>query len=236
MKSLRVIIAAGGTGGHIFPALALGEELRSRFADSKILFIGTNRGLEERVIPPAGFDLQTLAMRGFIRGFSPLDLIKNLLLPFHLFFVMWKSFRIVKVFDPHLVIGCGGYVSGPVVLWGALMKKTTVIQEQNSRPGRTTLMLSRFADEVHVTYEDAVQFFSDEKKIKISGNPLRKWLERIGREKACAEFGLDPAKKILLIVGGSLGAHAINAALVDTAQSLVRELNIEVLWQTGKMD
>jgi UDP-N-acetylglucosamine--N-acetylmuramyl-(pentapeptide) pyrophosphoryl-undecaprenol N-acetylglucosamine transferase len=236
MEKLRVIIAAGGTGGHVFPALALGEEIRKQFPNSDILFIGTNRGLEERVIPQAGFRLKTITMSGLVRSFAPMDILKNLWMPFNLFFGMIQSLIMLRRFKPHAAIGCGGYVTGPVIWLAAMMKIRTLIQEQNSRPGRTTLLLSKYVDEVHLTYEDAKRFFRDPGKLKISGNPLRKGLQKIDRREAANFFGLHPDSKTLLVVGGSLGAHAVNMALMGLINELVQNGIINVLWQTGKTD
>lgn len=236
MEDLRVIIAAGGTGGHVFPALALGEEIREQFPDAEILFIGTNRGLEERVIPAAGFNLKTIRMSGIIRSVSPSDILRNILMPFKLFFGMIQSLLILRRFKPCIVIGCGGYVTAPVVWLAAKMGVKILLQEQNSRPGRTTLFLSKYANEVHLTYEDAKKFFKKQEKLKISGNPLRKGLQKIDRNEAARFFGLHPNNKTLLLIGGSLGAHSINMALLDIIGELVQLNDINVLWQTGKSD
>lgn len=236
MKKLRIIIAAGGTGGHVFPALALGEEIREQFPEAEILFIGTNRGLEDRVIPQAGFQLKTIVMSGLARSFAPMDILKNIWMPFKLFFGMIQSWMILRRFRPDAAIGCGGYVTGPVIWLAAKMKIPTLIQEQNSRPGRTTLFLSRYVNAVHLTYEDAGRFFKSRDKLLVSGNPLRKGLQKIDRQEASRFFGLHTNNKTLLVVGGSLGAHAINMALLDIVDELIRLGDINVLWQTGTMD
>jgi UDP-N-acetylglucosamine--N-acetylmuramyl-(pentapeptide) pyrophosphoryl-undecaprenol N-acetylglucosamine transferase len=236
MKPLRVIIAAGGTGGHVFPALALAEEIRDRFPDAEILFVGTHRGLEEKVIPANGFKLKMITMSGLIRSFAPLDVLQNLVMPLKLFFGIIQSWIVLIQFKPQIVVGCGGYVSGPIVLLAAWMGKKTLVQEQNSRPGRTTLILAQFVDEVHGAYEEVKAFFKNQQKLKISGNPLRKGLQKISRHEACKFFGLDQEKKILLVIGGSLGAHAINVALMSMIDSLSKESRFHVLWQTGKND
>ena len=236
MKKLRIIIAAGGTGGHVFPALALGEEIREQFPDADILFIGTNRGLEDRVIPQAGFQLKTVVMSGLARSFAPMDVLRNLWMPFKLFFGMIQSWMILRRFKPDVAIGCGGYVTGPVIWLAAKLKILTLIQEQNSRPGRTTLFLSKYVDCVHLTYEDAKRFFKDQNKLLVSGNPLRKGLQKIDRQEASRFFGLHTNNKTLLVVGGSLGAHAVNMALLEIVDELVGLGDINVLWQTGKND
>ncbi|MBL7995962.1 undecaprenyldiphospho-muramoylpentapeptide beta-N-acetylglucosaminyltransferase [bacterium] len=236
MKHVRVIIAAGGTGGHVFPALALGEEIRDQMPDAEILFIGTNRGLEDRVIPQAGFRLKTIVMSGLIRSFSPKDTMQNILMPFKLFFGMIQSYSILRNYKPDLVIGCGGYVTAPVVWLAAKMGTKILLQEQNSRPGRTTQFLSKYADEVHLAYEDAARFFKLTGKLKVSGNPIRKGLLKIDRQEAARFFEIHPNNKTLLVVGGSLGAHSINLALLDIIDELIHLNDINVLWQSGKND
>lgn len=236
MDGMRVIIAAGGTGGHIVPALALGEEIRNRFPQADVLFVGTNRGLEQRLIPAAGFRLKTIVSSGWIRGFAPTDLFRNVLMPFKMFFGIVQSWMVLKQFRPQVVIGCGGYVTGPVVLLAALSGRAILLQEQNSRPGRTTLWLSRFARRVHVAYEDALPFFPRTGQVRVSGNPLRRGLARRDRQTAAAFFGLDPARRTLVVVGGSLGSHAINMALMNVVEALLERTPVQVLWQTGKAD
>lgn len=236
MENVRVIIAAGGTGGHVFPALALGEEIRNQLPDADILFIGTNRGLEDRVIPQAGFRLKTIIMSGLVRSFSPIDVIRNILMPFKLFFGMIQSLLILRRFKPAIVIGCGGYVTAPVVWLAAKMAIKILLQEQNSRPGRTTLFLSKYADEVHLNYEDAAHFFGKTDKLKVSGNPIREGLRKIDRQEAARFFEIHPNNKTLLVVGGSLGAHSINLALLDIIDELLQLNDINVLWQSGKND
>lgn len=236
MAVWRIIIAAGGTGGHIVPALALGEEIRHRFPGADVLFVGTNRGLERRMIPAAGFRLKTIVSSGWIRGLAPMDLFRNAQMPFKMFFGIVQSWVILKRFRPQVVIGCGGYVTGPVVLLAAMSGRAILLQEQNSRPGRTTLWLSRFARRVHVAYEDALPFFPRTGHVRVSGNPLRRGLARRDRKAAAVVFGLDPARRTLVIVGGSLGSHAINLALMNVMEALLEKTPVQVLWQTGKAD
>lgn len=231
MKPLRVIIAAGGTGGHIFPALALAEEIRIRRSDADILFIGTPRGLEEKVFAGNGFPLRILNMRGLIRGWDPMDVIRNLALPFQLVSVMGKAWKIVREFHPDAVIGCGGYVTGPVLVAAAMQHIPTLVQEQNSRPGRTTLWLSHLVDEVHITYEESERFFSPKGKLVVSGNPVRHNMQTMDRRAAAQNLGLDPDRKTLLVIGGSLGARSINRAMSQMAETL--SSRVQILWQTG---
>ncbi|MCK6541134.1 undecaprenyldiphospho-muramoylpentapeptide beta-N-acetylglucosaminyltransferase [bacterium] len=232
----RVIIAAGGTGGHVFPALAIGEEIRAQKPETEILFIGTNRGLEERVIPAAGFRLKTIVMSGVQRSLHPRDVLRNLVMPFKVLFGLLQSITVMWTFRPHVVIGCGGYVTGPIVLLAALFRKKIILQEQNSRPGRTTLSLARWADAIHLTYEDAQRFFDPKRKLMMSGNPLRKGFARQDMAAARAALGLDSGRNTLLVLGGSLGARAVNAALLKIMDTLLQDDNIQVLWQTGKPD
>lgn len=236
MELSSVLIAAGGTGGHIIPALAIGEEIRNRFPNARILFVGTHRGLEQKLIPAAGFPLKTISSRGWIRGWAPLDLFRNLLIPFALILGILQSWWVLLRRSPQMVIGCGGYVTAPVGLLAACSRARLVLQEQNSRPGRTTLLLSRWADRIHVSYDDAVRFFPRTDRVRVTGNPLRSGLAKVERSSAAASFGLDPSRLILLTVGGSLGSRAINQALLEAAPAVMRETNAQILWQTGRLD
>ena len=232
----RVLIAAGGTGGHVFPALAIAEEIKEQWPETEILFVGTKRGLEDRVIPKAGFKLKTITMSGFSRGFSISDVWQNLKMPFKVLAGFMQSLSILRSFKPKAIVGCGGYVTGPILLLGAVSGRKTFLQEQNSRPGKTTIFLSRFATEVHLTYEEARRFLKRQTNVKITGNPLRKSLKRIPRTEARVKMNLDPNKQTVLIIGGSLGARSINSAMTKIVRELVDRHGIQLIWQTGKLD
>lgn len=236
MKPLRFVIAAGGTGGHIYPALAIGEALRLRHPECRILYVGTNRGLEKKVIPAGGFELKTIVMSGIVRSWAPMDILKNLIAPFKALIGFLQSFWIVIRFRPDAVIGCGGYVTGPVVLIAHWFGKPTILQEQNSRPGRTTVALSRWVDQVHIAYEEAGAFIRRKHIVHVSGNPLRQGLLRIPRAEASARWKLDVAMPVLLILGGSLGARSINLAMIDIYHELMAATRAQIIWQCGSAD
>ncbi len=232
-KAFKILISAGGTGGHIFPALAIAEEIRRRNASGEILFVGTKRGLEKRVIPPAGFRLKTIVMSGLARSFRPGDLWKNALMPFKLMAGFMQSLWILCRFRPVAVIGCGGYVTGPVVWLAAMMNRLTFVQDQNSRPGRTTVFLSRWADRIYLAYADAAKFIHHPDRSVVCGNPLRSVIRHVPREEACRKFGLRPDRKTLLIVGGSLGAHTLNKTIRQNLDVLLGIPGLQAIWQTG---
>ncbi len=235
-KKTNILISAGGTGGHIFPALAIGEALRRKNIYDDLLFVGTRRGLEKRAIPPAGFRLKTIIMSGLIRSFAPADILKNLLLPFTLLIGMAQSFWILCRFRPRAVIGCGGYVTGPVVWLAAMMNRLTFVQEQNSRPGRTTIFLSRWVNRIFLAYDDARSFIAHPENALTCGNPVRAAIRKTPREEALRFFNLCSVRKTLLIVGGSLGARTINRAAMNSADVLTQTGDIQMIWQTGTMD
>lgn len=236
-KVVRVILTGGGTGGHVFPAIALAQEFESR-SDLKVdlLFVGTRRGMEARLIPEKGYPFKAIWISGFRRGFAPRDVLLNLMLPIKIPIGILQAFLTVIRFRPHLVVGTGGYVSGPVVLAAVFTGKKTAIQEQNSFPGWTTRFLSRWVRRVHLTFPDSARFFKDASKLRISGNPTRKGLGTISKVEACQQFGFDPEKPVLLLTGGSQGAHSINRALAAILEKLMNATDLQVLWQTGIPD
>jgi UDP-N-acetylglucosamine--N-acetylmuramyl-(pentapeptide) pyrophosphoryl-undecaprenol N-acetylglucosamine transferase len=228
---MRVLIAGGGTGGHLFPALAIAEELRRQVPDAEILFLGGDRGLEGRIVPQEGFDLTTVPIRGWSRKLN----WQTMAFPWFLLRGMWRSFMVLRRFRPGVVVGTGGYVSGPAVLLAALMGIPALIQEQNSLPGTTTRMLSSRVDQVHLSFPQSRSFFRRKDHLRVSGNPLRRGLNQVDRAKAAAAWDLDPGRKTVLVMGGSQGAHSINMAVAQGFDRLVAE-DIQLIWQTGKQD
>ncbi len=225
----RFLFAGGGTGGHIFPAIAVAEKIKMLKPESDILFIGTKSKIESEVVPKAGFKFKSIWIKGFARKFN----IENLLFPVKLLVSMVQSIFINLRFKPVVAIGSGGYVSGPAI-WGAsFFGAKIILLEQNSYPGITTRLLEKKADEIHVSFEDSKKYLRDKKKIYVSGNPTRAELQLIDRSEAIKKFCLDASKRTILILGGSLGAGAINSTVKDFLQALVKE-NIQVIWQTGK--
>jgi UDP-N-acetylglucosamine--N-acetylmuramyl-(pentapeptide) pyrophosphoryl-undecaprenol N-acetylglucosamine transferase len=228
---MRVLIAGGGTGGHLFPALAIAEELRHQVSEAKVLFLGGDRGLEKQIVPREGFDLASVSVRGWSRRFH----WQTIAFPWFLFLGLWRSFMILRRFRPKVVVGTGGYVSGPVVFLASLMGIPTLIQEQNSFPGVTTRILSPRVDQVHLSFPQSRRYFRKKNHLRMSGNPLRIELGRAERRRAAEAFALDHRRKTVLVMGGSQGAHSINMAVARGFDRLEAE-DVQVIWQTGKGD
>lgn len=231
MDKYRVIISGGGTGGHIFPAIAIANAIKKRFVNSEILFVGAEGKMEMEKVPAAGYKIIGLNIQGFQRG----SIIKNLLLPFKLISSLIKAKKVVKEFKPHVAIGVGGYASGPLLKVAESLGVPTLLQEQNSFPGKTNIILSKKADRICVAYDGMERFFPKE-KIILTGNPVRQEVVHNleGKKIRGAEyFGLDENKKTLLVIGGSLGARTINQSIEKSLPMFV-ENNIQVVWQTGK--
>ena len=230
MANHRFILSGGGTGGHIYPAIAIANELKSRFPDAEILFVGAKDKMEMQKVPQAGYKIKGLWIAGLQRKLT----IQNAMFPFKVVDSLWKSKRILKEFKPDAVIGTGGFASGPLLKMANSMNIPTVIQEQNSFPGITNKLLSKQANSICVAYENLERFFPKE-KIVLTGNPVRQDLLDIHskREEAIAHFKLDATKKTLLILGGSLGARRINQ-LIEKELDKLLALNVQVIWQCGK--
>ncbi len=229
-KELRVIISGGGTGGHIFPAVSIANAVKALRPDAKILFVGALGRMEMQRVPAAGYEIKGLPICGFDR--------KNLLKNVKVLYKIWKSQqmakKIIKEFQPQVAVGVGGYASGPTLNKAAAMGIPCLIQEQNSYAGVTNKLLAKKAAKICVAYEGMERFFPAE-KIMLTGNPVRQTLleTTISREDAVRSMGLDPAKKTILLVGGSLGARTINESMLQHLD-LVKESNVQFVWQTGK--
>ena len=225
----RVLISGGGTGGHIFPALSIAEELRSKI-DAEILFVGAEGRMEMTRVPEAGYKIIGLPVAGFDRK----KLWRNFSVITKLLSSMGKAKKVIKDFRPEIVIGVGGYVSGPVLKEAQRGGIPTLIQEQNSFAGVTNKLLAKKADSICVAYDDMERFFPAQSIVK-TGNPIRKRLlnDSLTRKEALESFGLSPEKKTLLVVGGSLGALTINESLEKNIRNLAGK-GIQVIWQTGK--
>lgn len=229
-KELRVIISGGGTGGHIFPAVSIANAVKAMRPDAKILFVGALGRMEMQRVPAAGYEIKGLPICGFDR--------KNLLKNVKVLYKIWKSQRmarkIIKEFRPQVAVGVGGYASGPTLNKAAAMGIPCLIQEQNSYAGVTNKLLAKKAEKICVAYEGMERFFPAE-KIILTGNPVRQALleTTISREDAIRSFGLDPAKKTILLVGGSLGARTINESMLCHL-NLIKESSLQFIWQTGK--
>jgi UDP-N-acetylglucosamine--N-acetylmuramyl-(pentapeptide) pyrophosphoryl-undecaprenol N-acetylglucosamine transferase len=227
---MKVIISGGGTGGHIYPAVAIANELKAQRPDAEILFVGALGKMEMEKVPKEGYTIIGLPIAGFNRS----NLLSNLSFPYKLLKSLFKAFKIVKTFKPDLAVGVGGFASGPTLKMANLLGVKTLIQEQNSYAGVTNKILSRKAEKVCVAYPDMDQFF-DKEKILFTGNPVRNdmLLSGIMKGEAKHHFGLDPAKPTLLVIGGSLGALSINKA-IEKGISVLLSNGIQVIWQTGK--
>ncbi len=225
----RFLLAGGGTGGHLYPAIAVAEQIRILKPESKILFVGTKDKIEAKVVPSKGFDFKTIWVSGFSRKFK----LENLLFPIKLIIAMIQSLIINIKFKPKVMIGAGAYVSGPVAIGASVMGAKIILLEQNSYPGITNRLLEKKAEQIHICFEETKKYFRDQTKLKVSGNPIRVDLQLIERSKACAEFGLDENKKVLLVLGGSLGAGNINKALAANLEKIMRD-GMQIIWQTGK--
>ncbi len=228
---MKVLFAGGGTGGHIFPAIAIAEALQTINHEILVSFVGTKKKIESRIIPSSGYEFHTIWISGFQRKVSA----QNFIFPLKVIVSLLQSVKILKNIKPDAVVGTGGYVCGPVLYAAAAKKIPTIIQEQNSYPGITTRLLASRVDEVHVTFELSRLYLKRAKKIVCSGNPIRAGFQRISAFTARKHFGLDAEKKTLLVFGGSLGASAINTAVLEIIPSLVRN-DIQVIWQTGERD
>lgn len=229
---MRIVFAGGGTGGHLYPAIAMAKELLRRPEASEVLFVGTSEGLEARILPETELHLETIRIMG-VKGKKPMDQLRALVsLPM----ALAQSLRILRSFRPHAVIGVGGYASGPVVLAAWLLRIHTMLQEQNSVPGVTNRMLARFAERIYTAYGVAENFFPRQKVLE-TGNPLRADMLRGDRKEGMHVFGLHDGRKTVLIFGGSRGARAINTLVSAMVQEkTIREMPVQFVHQTGVDD
>lgn len=229
MSIKKVIISGGGTGGHIFPAIAIANRIKKEYPEAEILFIGAEGRMEMTRVPAAGYKIVGLWISGFQRRIT----VKNLSLPFKVLASLMKARKIIKNFNPDVVIGVGGYASAPTLKIASMLRIPTIIQEQNSYPGKTNKYLSKTATKVCVAYHGLEEFFPKD-KIVLTGNPIRTEVVKIEglREKGFEHYKLDANKKTVFVVGGSLGAKTLNESIIDKIQWL-QENNIQLIWQTG---
>lgn len=230
--AIRVLIAAGGTGGHLYPGIAIAEEWMRMHPDSRVVFVGTARGPEQKAVPAAGFELRTIAARGLPRRPG----LGWIVAAFGLARALVQSFRLIVELKPHVVVGTGSYVSAPAVLIARLFGIPVVIQEQNSIPGETNRWLNLVADEVHISFLESRGYFRRKNNLRVSGNPIRRSLLLQDKGSAYEMFGLDPEKRTIFVFGGSRGAASINRA-TEGALPLLRNLGrVQMIWQTGSED
>lgn len=230
-KNLRIIISGGGTGGHIFPAVSIANAIKEMLPETEILFVGAEGRMEMQRVPAAGYPIKGLPVAGFDRK----NLFKNIPVLIKLFKSQRMARKIIKSFRPHAAVGVGGYASGPTLKVAGSMGIPTLLQEQNSYAGVTNKLLAKQAEKICVAYEGMERFF-DKGKIILTGNPVRQGLRNhsIDRQEAVRSFGLDPDKKTVLILGGSLGARTINQCLMQNLDK-VKDSGIQFIWQTGKI-
>lgn len=233
LNGKKIIFAAGGTGGHINPALAVAGEVRRRYPDAKILFIGTAEKMEARLVPAAGYDFKTIQISGFNRVLNLNGIKQNIKTLSHLLKSSSQAKKIIKEFSPDVVIGFGGYVSGPVVRAAAKLGIPTAIHEQNAFPGVTNKALAKMVDAVMLTAEQAAQYMQPKNPVIVTGLPVRGELLEADRDISRAELGLDE-KPLILSMGGSLGAKAINEAMLEVISNRWQANNCTFMHATGK--
>ena len=227
----RILLAGGGTGGHVYPAIAIAQAIRSLEPESAIAFAGTRDHLEWNVVPEAGFEIHPITISGFHRK----QLLRNLGLPFKLATGVWQSYQLVHNFDADVVVGTGGYVSGPVLWAASLRGRPTVAQEQNAYAGITNRIVGHRAAQIHIAFEEAKSWFP-EGRCRVSGNPVREELaSAIHRSNARTSLDLPQDAKVVFVFGGSLGSQAINEAMCQVSDQILSDPMVHVIWQTGQL-
>jgi UDP-N-acetylglucosamine--N-acetylmuramyl-(pentapeptide) pyrophosphoryl-undecaprenol N-acetylglucosamine transferase len=230
-QSINILISGGGTGGHIYPAIAIANELKLRYPDANFLFVGAKDKMEMEKVPQAGYEIEGLWISGIQRKLT----LDNLSFPFKLMNSLWEAGKIIKKFKPDIAIGTGGFASGPTLMMAHRKGISTLIQEQNSFPGITNKLLSKKASKICVAYDNLERFFPVD-KIEKTGNPVRQDLLSIHHKtkEGKAFFKLDITKKVVLILGGSLGARRINQ-LVESQLEFFKSQDVQLIWQCGKL-
>lgn len=231
-KKLKVLMSGGGTGGHIFPAVAIAQEIQKRFPDAEFLFMGANGKMEMEKVPQSGFKIEGLNIAGFDRG----NLLANVNLPFKVISSLLRARKIIKEFQPDFAVGTGGFASGPALFIAARMGIPTFIQEQNSLPGKTNIFNAKKAKTVFTAYPNMEKFFNGTKTLFL-GNPIRKNIitDIIDSDLAKEKLGLEKGKLTILSVGGSLGSRTLNNGWKENLKSVL-EKDYQLIWQTGKLD
>ncbi|MFA6456004.1 MAG: undecaprenyldiphospho-muramoylpentapeptide beta-N-acetylglucosaminyltransferase [Bacteroidota bacterium] len=228
---MNILFAGGGTGGHLYPAIAIAEEIIKKKPGAKVAFVGTKKKIEARVVPQKGFEFHTIWISGFSRRLR----LSNILFPVKVVVSLVQSFFVIQKVKPHVVIGTGGYVCGPVLWVASLLGIPTVIHESNSFPGVTTRLLASRATKVFITFEVTKKWLSPDAHVELVGNPTRDELDSATRDDGCHFFGLSPKKRTLFVFGGSLGASSINAAMPALVNDAIVN-DYQIIWQTGETD
>ncbi len=230
-KNIHILVSGGGTGGHIFPAVSIANALKEKMPDSEILFVGAEGRMEMERVPAAGYKIKGLPIQGFNRA----NKLANIKVLFRLFKSLLMARSIVKEFKPDVAVGVGGYASGAALWAASSLNVPSLIQEQNSYAGVTNKLLAKKVSKICVAYDNMERFFPADKIIK-TGNPVRQNLcAQVDKELAYKEFGFDPSKKTIVVIGGSLGARTVNNSLLAGVRKLAAEQDVQVLWQTGKI-
>jgi len=229
MSTLRVVFAGGGTGGHLYPAIAIAEEFQRRVQNFQCVFVGTARGIEARVIPKLSYRLELVAVRGLLRQVT----WRNLLVPFYLIKSIRQCLRLFRQIKPDLIIGTGGYVSGPALLAAWLSRRKFVVQEQNSFPGLVNRWWGERANLVFLSFAESRKFFSRQEHLRIVGNPVRLNFNQENRDRAAKKWELQANRATLLVFGGSQGARKINELILTLLPQLQTLEKVQVLWATG---
>ena len=232
-RAPRVLFACGGTGGHVYPAIAIADAVRRQRPDAAVSFAGTRDRMEWEAVPKAGYAIQAVTVSGFQRSLSASAIARNLAFPFKLVKGLYESLRIVGGFDPDVVVGTGGYASGPVGLAASLRGRSLVLQEQNAYAGATNKLLSKRADKVFLAFEAAAPYF-DGAPTEVAGNPVRQDLIEVDQAEARAYWDIPPSARVLLAMGGSLGAGPINGALKLHLDRVLADRQSFVIWAAGK--
>lgn len=229
---MRVVIAGGGTGGHVYPGVTIAKTLLERDPGAEVLFIGTRKGIEADIVPREGFRLATIDVAGFKRRLS----LETVLTAFRACMGLAQSLAILRREKPDVVVGTGGYVSGPAVLAAWMMRIPSLIHEQNALPGATTRVLSSIASRVAVTYDESSRYLARKSRVVVTGNPIRRSILTTTRRAGAQAMGLDSDRPTVLVFGGSQGARAINEAMVSALPGIVKRRGVQVIYQTGRHD
>jgi UDP-N-acetylglucosamine--N-acetylmuramyl-(pentapeptide) pyrophosphoryl-undecaprenol N-acetylglucosamine transferase len=227
---MRVIVSGGGTGGHIYPALAIAERILTDIPNSEVLYLGCENGLENSIVPRTGLPFKTISAKGLPRKLSP-ELFKALAVSAK---GLADAKRHIKEFQPDLAIGTGGFVCGPTMLMATMAHVHTLIHEQNAYPGLTNKLLSGRVDKVLITYPEAKEYFTHAKDVVLTGLPVRGDINQYSRQEGCAAFDLDPSKKTVLVTGGSRGARTINRVVALALPAILENEDVQVIFVTGK--
>ena len=229
-RAPRILIAGGGTGGHVYPAIAVAQAIRKMEPEAAIAFAGTVDHLEWQAVPRAGYAIHPITISGFHRR----QMRRNISLPWKLMRGLFQSWQLVRDFDADVVLGTGGYVSGPVLMAGHYRRRVVVVQEQNAYAGVTNRILARYAAQVHIAFKEAEAWFPSG-KCRLSGNPTRPELTQLDQATARKELGIPEGAAVLFVFGGSLGSLAINEAMLRAYEALLEDESLHIVWQTGKL-